>query len=63
MALHLNKVDTRTIQLMGRWSSDTFLLYIHQQISAFSQDLSTLMSNNINYHNIHIQPSVNATSA
>ena len=58
MALHLNGVPSRTIQLLGRWSSDTFLIYIHEQIAAFSTNLSTLMSTNITYHNIHINPTM-----
>jgi hypothetical protein len=58
MALHLNKVPDRTIQILGRWSSDTFLIYIHQQIAAFSYTLSTLMSTNIIYHNTHINPTL-----
>jgi hypothetical protein len=56
MALHLNGVPDRTIQILGRWSSDTFLIYIHQQIAAFSHNLSTLMSKNIIYHNIYMNP-------
>jgi hypothetical protein len=58
MALHLNQVPDRTIQILGRWSSDTFLIYIHQQIAAFSHNLSTLMSTNITYHNTHINPTL-----
>jgi Phage integrase family len=58
MALHLNGVPTRTIQIMGRWSSNTFLIYIHEQIAAFSENLSQQMSRNINYHNIAINPSI-----
>jgi len=50
-ALHLNGVPAKTIQIIGRWSSDTFLTYIHNQLSTFSQGLSTLMSTNINFHN------------
>jgi hypothetical protein len=52
MAMHLNGVPAHTIQLMGRWSSDTFLTYIHQQISAFSCSLATRMSRDIAFHNI-----------
>ena len=51
MTLHLNGVDAKTIQIIGRWSSDTFLTYIHNQLSAFSHGLSTLMSNDIPFHN------------
>ena len=55
MALHLNKVPTHTIRKMGRWSSDTFLDYIHEQIAVFSAGLSTAMGNTIFYHNIGFQ--------
>jgi len=50
-ALHLNGYDTKTIQILGRWSSDTFLTYIHHQIAAFSHGLSTAMATNIPFHN------------
>ena len=30
MAMHLNKVSDNTIKKMGQWTSDTFLMYIHQ---------------------------------
>jgi hypothetical protein len=43
MALHLINVPTHTIRKMGRWSSDTFLDYIHKQIAIFSAGLSTVM--------------------
>ena len=52
MAMHLNKIPTHTIRKMGRWSSDTFLDYIHEQIAVFSAGLSTAMGTNIFYHNI-----------
>ena len=56
MAMHLNKVDHNTIKKMGRWSSDTFLMYIHEQIAAFSSGISTQMSNAIKFQNIAFQP-------
>jgi hypothetical protein len=40
---------------MGRWSSDTFLDYIHSQIAAFSTGLSSAMSKNILFNNIGFQ--------
>jgi integrase len=60
-ALHLNGFDTKTIQIMGRWSSDTFLTYIHHQISAFSHGMSSAMATNIPFHNtqhLHVHPAV-----
>jgi hypothetical protein len=55
MALHLNNIPTHTIRKMGRWSSDTFLDYIHEQIAVFSAGLSTAMGKNIFVHNIGFQ--------
>lgn len=52
MAMKLNGVDSDTIKKFGRWSSDTFLMYIHEQVSAVSAGVSTAMSNNIHFHNI-----------
>lgn len=52
MALHLNGANSDTIRKMGRWSSDTFLMYIHEQVSAFSAGLASKMSREIGWHNI-----------
>ena len=52
MAMHLHNTPTHTIRKMGRWSSDTFLDYIHEQIAVFSAGLSTAMGRNIFFHNI-----------
>ena len=43
MQLHINKVDTYQIMLIGRWSSDAFLRYIRPQILEFSEGLSSIM--------------------
>ena len=56
MAMHLQGIDTNTIKKMGRWSSDTFLMYIHEQMSAFSTGVSQKMSTHVNFHNIAFQP-------
>jgi hypothetical protein len=50
--MHLNHVDRDTIRKQGRWSSDTFLMYIHEQISAFSAGLSAQMSKSVGWFNI-----------
>lgn len=47
MALHLNGVDTVTIQKLGRWKSKTFQMCIHEQISAFATGVSIKMSNHV----------------
>ena len=52
MAMHLNGIPRNTIQKQGRWSSDTFLMYSHEQIAAFSAGLSAKMSQNIGWFNI-----------
>jgi len=52
MAMHLNGVDALTIRKMGRWKSDTFLMYIHEQISAFATGVSYKMSHAIPFHQI-----------
>ena len=52
MAMHLNKIDPMTIRKMGRWKSDTFLMYIHEQISAFATGVSIKMSNHIPFRHI-----------
>jgi hypothetical protein len=52
MAMHLNHIDRDKIRKQGRWSSDTFLMYIHEQISAFSTGLAMKMSTEIGWHNI-----------
>jgi integrase len=52
MAMHLNGVSSDTIRKMGRWSSDTFLMYIHEQVSAFSVGISQKMATQIGWHNI-----------
>jgi hypothetical protein len=50
-ALHLNGATPTQIQLLGRWSSDTFMIYIQNQISAFSKDLSTKIATPTPFHN------------
>jgi hypothetical protein len=52
-ARHLNNIDHDKIWKQGHWSSDTFLMYIHEQISAFSAGLSAQMSKEIGWFNIN----------
>ena len=58
MAMHLNKVPATTIKKMERLTSDTFLMYIHHQISEFSKGLTHKMSTEIDFHNVkhHFEP-------
>jgi hypothetical protein len=43
MALPLADVPVYIIMLLGRWSSDAFLLYIRTSVVEFSHDISTKM--------------------
>ena len=46
MMLYLQHIHPSTIMLMGRWSSDAFLLYIRPQVQQFSSGLSAKMVEN-----------------
>jgi hypothetical protein len=52
MALKLHGYDDTTIRKMGRWTSDTFLQYIHNQIAHLSKDISSKMSIPLPFLNI-----------
>ena len=52
MALKLQGVADTIIQKQGRWTSMTFLQYIHNQIAHLTKDLSTKMSTNLKFVNI-----------
>ena len=52
MALRLHGYDDTTIQKMGRWTSNTFLQYIHTQIAHLSKDISQKMSIALPFLNI-----------
>ena len=55
MGMYLHGVPHDTVKKMGGWSSDTFLMYIHEQISAFSKNVSKTMSQPVEFHNIAFQ--------
>ena len=44
MALKFAGADRDDIKKMGRWSSDTFLIYIHDQIAEYSEGWSKKMA-------------------
>ena len=46
MAMKLAGIDDTTIKLLGRWRSDSFLLYIRKQVLQFSSKVSTRMLEN-----------------
>jgi len=52
MALKLNGAEDSTIKIMGRWSSNTFITYIHSQIGALTAGLSIKMAREIMFHNV-----------
>jgi hypothetical protein len=52
MALKLQGVSDTIIQKQGRWTSMTFLQYIHNQIAHLSKSLSTKMSTQLLFQNI-----------
>ena len=52
MAMKLQGIADTTIQKQGRWTSMTFLQYIHNQIAHLSKDLSTKMSTKLTFTNI-----------
>ena len=65
MAMHLNGIDTVTIQKQGRWRSTTFLMCIHEQISAFATGVSTKMSRAVPFRHIagpSLQPALAAAT-
>ena len=48
--MFLNGVDKITIEKMGRWSLDTFLIYIQEHLSLFFKGISEKMSKPFNFH-------------
>ena len=52
MALKLTGSGDTTIMKMGRWTSLTFLQYIHNQIAHLSKDLSKHMNKDLTFTNI-----------
>ena len=52
MALKLENMDIITIKKYGRWSSDTFLAHIHEQILALGVNMSKTMAIPYNAFNV-----------
>lgn len=52
MALKLNGYNDTTIQKIGRWTSTTFLQYIHTQIVHLSSGVATTMSKDLPFVNV-----------
>jgi hypothetical protein len=62
MAMYLGGVPVFTIMLLGRWSSEAFLWYIHKQVQEFSKGVSQRMTTNINFYNHFIRPTPHCAS-
>jgi hypothetical protein len=56
MALYLNSITEKQICILGQWKSQTWLTYIHTQISAILAGKSRIMSQPGVFHNIAIRP-------
>jgi integrase len=52
MALKLNGYSAEDIMKIGRWTSTTFLTYIHSQIAALNHGIAANMSRRIAFHNV-----------
>jgi integrase len=52
MALKLNGYTAEDIMKIGRWTSTTFLTYIHSQIAALNHGIAARMSRRIAFHNV-----------
>jgi hypothetical protein len=52
MALKLNGYGKTEIMKLGRWTSTTFLTYIHSQIAALSAGIATRMTRHIEFFNV-----------
>ena len=52
MAMKLHGLDDTTIMKMGRWTSLTFLMYIHSQIAHLGKNISSKMSTPLPFTNI-----------
>jgi hypothetical protein len=58
MALYLNDVDPTLIKKLGRWRSETWLTYIHNQVGELTKGLATKMARPIVFHNVATARSV-----
>ncbi len=53
MALRLAGHADATIKKLGRWSSNTYLLYIQTQIAQLSHGIATSMARRLHFHNVN----------
>ena len=59
MAMYLDNVHVYTIMIIGRWSSDTFIRYIHKKVEQFSHNVSSWM---IKHQHFYLIPTFNPQS-
>jgi hypothetical protein len=52
MALKLNGYTAEDIMKIGRWTSTTFLTYIHSQIAALNNGIAARTSRRVAFHNV-----------
>jgi len=52
MALYLQRYDATTIQKLGQWKSQVFLMYLHEQIGAFTEGIATAMATATHFRNL-----------
>lgn len=50
--MKLSGASDSTIMRVGRWSSLTYLTYIHSQIGALTAELSKLMATQVSFQNV-----------
>ena len=60
MVAHLNGVDSDTLKKLGRWSSDIYLMYIHDQIAHLNTGIGHQMSTHLIFRNI-LAPAITDT--
>ena len=53
MALRLAGHDDATIKKLGRWSSNTYLIYIQTQVAQLSHGIATSMARRLHFHNVN----------
>ncbi len=56
MALFLSGATPKTIMKMGRWTSTTFMTYIHEQVDLLSHNVLARMSNDVTFANLDTMP-------
>ena len=53
MALRLAGYDDDMIKKLGRWSSNTYLIYIQTQVAQFTQGVAPQMARRLHFHNVN----------